>query len=242
MAHCAIRLDVGLINEVLVALEPIEVPAASMLAFVTMINPSSYLVVLLPTLNGLDTWGAWKVNEESLVNTKEFAFFINAVDFAEAKLLTRQRICSNFVPLRCFYELLSRGRCWKCGSDIKIFPMILGDRRVRKCLLSRGIHSKTRRNLHSPTPCSICSGFTTGVSVSRIISTRIWDGPMPLSPITTMSNMTPAPSFLSFFLPSIIKASFQSSRTFVNQLETFHKLSLLYYFLLCLRTQKSPDT
>ena len=92
MAHCAIRLDVGLINEVLVALEPIEVPAASMLALVTMINPSSYLVVLLPTLNGLDTWRAWKVNKESLVKTEEFAFFLNAVDFAEAKLLTPQRI------------------------------------------------------------------------------------------------------------------------------------------------------
>ena len=92
MAHCAMRLKVGLINEVLVALEPTEILVASMLALVHMIDPSSYLVLLLPTLNGLGTWRVWKVNKESLVQTKEFAFFFDAVDFAEAKLLTRLRI------------------------------------------------------------------------------------------------------------------------------------------------------
>lgn len=34
MAHGAMQIDVCLVDEVLVVLEPVEVPAASMLAFV----------------------------------------------------------------------------------------------------------------------------------------------------------------------------------------------------------------
>ena len=89
MVYGAIRLDVGLIDEVPVALEPIKVPAASMLAIVRMKDPSGYLVVHLPTLNGFGTWRVRKVDKQSLVQTKEFTFSFDAIHSAEAKMLTR---------------------------------------------------------------------------------------------------------------------------------------------------------
>ena len=125
MAHRAMRINVCLVDELLLALELVKVLAASLLAIVCMTDASSYLICLLPTLNGLGAWRVRKLNQEPLLQTKEIGFFPNGVDIYEAKVLTHQRIRRGNISVNSFFKFLCC--CYRCrrGTNIEIHQALI---------------------------------------------------------------------------------------------------------------------